>query len=128
MPTSKKSEGCAKALITIGIPGIVIALLVGFLFILVGPKGCQNKIRSWSSSAYGSDWLVVQYAYDGTVIASWELNNKAVDNETNSDGIRFIDKNSNVVHLSGHYVYIEVREKRWEEARTKLLPKAPPKE
>lgn len=83
---------------------LVSVLVVGFL--LVGPAGCENKFSSWKASAYGSDWLVVQYAQDGSVITHWELKDAAVNNEKDSDGIYFTTPNG-VVHLSGHYVYVQ---------------------
>jgi len=43
------------------------------------------------------------------VINSWKLKGKSVGSESNSDGIFFEDNEGNVVHLSGHYVYIETK-------------------
>lgn len=89
--------------------GVVILIVVIGLFISVGPKGCDRSLSSWKASAYGSDWLVVQYAQDGSIISSWELTNKSIGNEAGSDGIYFLDDDDNVVHLSGHYIYVEVQ-------------------
>jgi hypothetical protein len=80
----------------------VIALIV----LLIGPAGIANKWTAWKASAYGSDWLVVQYAQDGSIITSWELKDSAIHNESNSDGIYFTSEGS-VKHLSGHYVYVQ---------------------
>lgn len=73
----------------------------------MGPAGIKNAWNSWTASAYGSDWLVVQYAQSGCVINSWDLENKAIDNESSSDGIFFTAEDGSVAHLSGHYVYVE---------------------
>lgn len=83
---------------------IVLALLVTFL--IIGPAGIKTMLYGWKASAYGSDWLVVQYAQSGCVISSWELENEAVKNENGSDGILFVTPEG-VVHLSGHYIYVQ---------------------
>ena len=89
-----------------GIVGGVIFLIALLIFILIGPAGIANKFAAWKASAYGSDWLVVQYAQDGTIITSWELENSAIHSESQSDGIYFTSGGS-VKHLSGHYVYVQ---------------------
>ena len=89
-----------------GLAAIIgIILIVGFL--IVGPQGCDRHMSSWKASSYGSDWLVVQYSQNGDVINYWELNNKSVGSEESSDGIYFKDNSGNVVHLSGHYIYVQ---------------------
>lgn len=98
---------------------LVILGLIWFLAIC--PQGCRSRVESWSSSAYGADWLVVHYAQDGSVINFWELKNKSVGNEENSDGINFVDSDGNVVHLSGRYVYVEIKNSMWDEAKKKFL-------
>lgn len=91
--------------LTLSIVGL-IAIVVLPIVILLGPAGMYNKFNSWKASAYGSDWLIVQYAQDGTVITHWDLPNAAVHSESSSDGIYFTTDHG-VVHLSGHYVYIQ---------------------
>jgi len=86
---------------------IVFVLILG---VIMGPAGCQRQMSAWKAGAYGSNWLVVQYAQDGHVINYWELKNKSIGNEQNSDGIYFPDNEDNVVHLSGHYVYIQTND------------------
>lgn len=84
----------------------VIALIALIIVLLVGPAGITNKWSAWKASAYGSDWLVVQYAQDGSIITSWELKASAIHSESNSDGIYFTSDGS-VKHLSGHYIYVQ---------------------
>ncbi len=98
------------------IGGLVLAALV-VLFVVVGPRGCTRIVTSWSASAYGSDWLVVLYSQNGSVIASWELHDKSIGNEPDSDGVFFTDDGGNVVHLSGHYVWVQVKEGNWDAVR-----------
>jgi len=88
---------------------ILVVIFIGF-FLAVGPAGCNRRISAWKAAAYGSDWLVVQYSQDGDVINSWELKGKSIGSESNSDGIFFEDNEGNVVHLSGHYIYVETKD------------------
>lgn len=88
------------------IVGGIIFVIV--LFFLIGPATCSRHISSWKANSYGSDWLVIQYAQDGSIINNWELKGKSIGNEHGSDGIFFTDNFGNVVHLSGHYLYIQV--------------------
>lgn len=85
---------------------IVFVAIVAFA--AVGPAGCYRSISAWQAQAYGSDWLVIQYAQDGSVMNHWELRNASVASESQSDGIQFPDNDGNMVHLSGHYVYAQV--------------------
>jgi len=113
------SETKATIAIMMGIVGIVGLVL----FLMVGPQGCKARMSSWKASAYGSDWIVIQYAQNGDVVNSWELRNKAIKNEQQSDGIYFVDSNNNVIHLSGHYTYIQIADGNWDAAKEKYLTK-----
>lgn len=104
-----------KTLVWICIAGVLAVALVCFIF--VGPAGCTNSFQSWRASSWGSDWLVVMYAVDGSVIAHWDLKNAAVHSESHSDGIYFPTPHG-VVHLSGHYLYVQ---NPTEEARSMYL-------
>lgn len=101
----------------------VVALIVSVFLVcialIIGPAGCERYFASWKASAYGSDWLVVQYSQDGDVINSWELRGRSVGSESQSDGIYFKDNDGNIVHLSGHYIYIETMD--FEAAKEKYL-------
>ena len=59
----------------------------------------------------------MQYAQDGSIINSWDLDDKSVGSEEGSDGIYFTSNSGNVIHLSGHYAYVQVIENRWTEAK-----------
>jgi len=87
----------------------MIFLIVAGAFIFIGPKGCSRRVDSWKAEAYGSNWVVVQHAQDGSVMYSWVLQNKSIGSERDSDGIYFTDDGGNVVHLSGHYVYMQCK-------------------
>jgi hypothetical protein len=86
---------------------VLIALILGaIIFLTTGPAGCTNQFSAWKASAYGSDWLVVQYTLEGKVNNYWELKGAAIHNESNSDGIYFTTDHG-VVHLSGYYLYVQ---------------------
>ena len=118
---SKRSGGIP---IELTIVGGIIAVIVVLLAVVIGPKGCVREIKSWKADAYGSDWLVVQYAMDGSVIHTWELKNKSVGSESSSDGIFFPDNKGNIAHLSGHYVYVQVMNGDFDSALPPALPPA----
>lgn len=91
--------------------GVIIGMILFAIIVVllvVGPAGCYRSVCAWQAQAYGSDWLVIQYAQDGSVINHWELINTSVASESQSDGIQFPDTDGNMVHLSGHYVYAQV--------------------
>lgn len=100
---------------TIAVVAIVCVLLALFPW-----AGCSRSWQASIASGYGADWLVVQYSQDGQVIAHWELKDKSVASEQNSDGIYFVDNDGNVIHLSGHYIYVQI-EGSWESARKRYL-------
>lgn len=81
-------------------------MMITAYIIFQGPARCSSDLRNWNATALGSDWLVVQYAQDGCVLQTWELEGAAVYSEKNSDGIYFTDTFGATVHLSGHYIYI----------------------
>lgn len=92
------SSAALGALAAIGVVGAVLCS---------GPAGMKTTLLGWTASAYGSDWLIVQYAQSGCVITHWNLKNEAVQNEDRSDGIYFVTEEGAVVHLSGHYAYVQ---------------------
>lgn len=92
---------------------LVVALICGVVFIIVGPAGISRHFSSWKAEAYGSDWLVIQYTGMGKIQSHWELHGRSIGNEQASDGIFFKDDDGNIVHLSGHYMYIQVTDAKW---------------
>ena len=100
---------------------VILLSVLAIVAIVMGPAGIERSFSGWSASAYGSDWLVIQYTQDGSVISSWELKDKSVGNESNSDGIYFVDDSDNVVHLSGHYIYVQIKNGNWDSAKDRLL-------
>ena len=105
---------CSSIVVT-----VLILLLLGG--ISIGPKGCDRHLQSWVSSSYGADWLVIQYTGQGQIQNYWELKSKSIGNEGNSDGIFFVAEDGNMVHLSGHYLYLQVPEPNWASVKAKYL-------
>jgi len=104
---------------------IGILLLVAILLVvLIGPKGLEKEYHKWRTGAYGSDWLVIEYTDDGYVMDFWELHNCFISNEEESDGIYFVyeeNKKSQVVHISGRYKLIEIKNDQWEWAKVRYI-------
>lgn len=96
---------------------VALSILIVIL-LAVGPKRMNRYFNSWLAGSYGADWYVALYTVDG--VKTWKLENKSVGNETQSDGIFFITNNGHVVHISGHYAYIQVHGKKWAEAKSLL--------
>ena len=109
----------SKVLAVLGVLGL-IGLVVLAIVLIVGPKTIERDITSWKASAYGSDWMVIQYSGMGKVMTHWELHDKSIGNELHSDGIYFTDDSGNVIHLSGHYVYVQVKD--WSAVKKAYLP------
>lgn len=91
----------------LGMLGGVVLIALVLVFVIMGPAGIKTSFKGWQASAYGSDWIVVQYAQSGCVITHWKLEDEAIHNESDSDGIYFVTEEGPVVHLSGHYVYVQ---------------------
>lgn len=79
-----------------------------FLF-LVGCAAWSRDCASCSASSFGSDWIIVQYRFDGTPINCWMLRNTAVSNEQATDGIFWQAPSGHLVHISGWYNRVQVQ-------------------
>ena len=104
--------------------GIFVGYALGILFLLfliIGPNKINRFWQNYKADAYGSDWLVVQYDMTGSPIQYWELKDKSIGSEFNSDGIFFTDNDNLVIHLSGFYNYIEIKDNNFEKAKEKYL-------
>jgi len=85
---------------------IIVVIVVIIIAIFACSKGCQLQCSQFAVSYTGANWLVVQYSQDGGVIHFWKLKDVHVKSEENSDGI-FFQSGNGIVHLSGHYVYVQ---------------------
>src|SRR5579885_3623103 len=68
------------------------------LLFLTGCAGWQRDCNSSMASTFGSDWIVVQYGFDGKPINCWELKNTAITNEPQTDGIFWQEPSGHLVH------------------------------
>lgn len=85
--------------------------------------GCAGFSRSCSSDiavAFGANWLVVQYRYDGEAMRCWKLSGTSVENETGSDGIYWKSPEGHLVHISGWYNRVQVAHEDWAGAASSL--------
>lgn len=93
---------------------------VAMSLLLVGcagyQRGCTNKI----AITFGSDWLVVQHAADGSVSNCWKLASTSIGNEEKSDGIYWQSPNGHLIHLSGWYTRVQVAKESWKDAAAEL--------
>lgn len=69
----------------------------------------------WAENV-GSDWVVVQYGYNGDPINCWRLEGISISNETGSDGIWWREDSGHLVHISGWYNRVQVDGGRFDEA------------
>ena len=79
------------------------------LLFLVSCAGFNRSCSACMAESYGSDWVVVQYNYNGSPLACWKLLDASVSNEEHSDGIYWVDsKTRHLVHISGWYNRVQV--------------------
>ena len=82
-----------------------------FWLLLLALTGCAGFSRSCSScnaESFGSDWVVLQYGYDGKPINCWRLHDVAITNEPQTDGIYWQSTSGHLVHISGWYNRVQV--------------------
>lgn len=80
------------------------------VLLLTGCAGFQRSCSSFNAQNFASDWIVVQYSYNGVPINCWKLPNTSISNEDHSDGIYWLDQNTgNLVHISGWYNRVQGR-------------------
>jgi hypothetical protein len=84
--------------------------------LLVGCAGIQRDCSGCMASSLGSSWLIVQYGFNGQPYNCWRLENTAVDNEYNTDGIFWYEKSGHLVHISGWYNRVQVNNSDWKGA------------
>ena len=83
--------------------------------------GLSRDCSSCNAENFASNWIVVQYKFDGEPINCWKLPNTAITNEGNSDGIYWKDGQSgHLVHISGWYNRIQVSGGDWDGAAKHL--------
>lgn len=79
------------------------------LLLLAGCAGIDRGCSSCVAENFSSDWVIVQYKFDGNPFNCWKLNNVSVTNEQNSDGIYWKDSlTGHLVHISGWYNRVQV--------------------
>ena len=93
-------------------------LLLSFL---AGCAGMQRSCSSCMAEEFAADWIVAEYNYMGTPTHCWKLENTSIANESQSDGIYWLDRGThNLVHISGWYNRVQVENNMWQEAANSL--------
>lgn len=77
--------------------------------VLAGCAGFQRSCSADLAEDFGADWIIVQYNYNGGVVACWQLDGRSVANEREgSDGIYWASGFGHLVHISGWYNRVQV--------------------
>jgi hypothetical protein len=84
-----------------------IRWLVCVLF-LASCAGWERGCSSWNAESFGANWIVVQYAMDGSPMNCWKLSNVSITNEQSSDGVYWKDPSGHLIHISGWYNRVQV--------------------
>ena len=78
------------------------------LLLVTACAGFERSCSSQMATSFGSDWIVLQYGFDGTPINCWKLNDTSIANEEHTDGIYWKDPAGHLVHVSGWYNRVQV--------------------
>ena len=93
---------------------------MAMILLLTGCAGLNRDLSSCGASNFGSNWIVVQYGFDGAPFNCWSLHNTAIENEHATDGIYWKDtKDGDLVHISGWYNRVQVAGD-WNKAASKV--------
>lgn len=77
------------------------ALTIGATVFACGCAGMGKSCSQFGASAFGSDWIIVQYAFDGRPFHCWRLTDAPVDSESGGN-LNWKDKsNGHLVHVTG---------------------------
>jgi len=104
----------------------LIGIAICFCIFLVGPilffEGCQRNLKQfWHNDVTGTDYVVVELRLDGTPYRCWTLEDVAIAQETDSDGIYWANnKTGNLIHVSGSYDYVQVVGDNWDAAFSQI--------
>lgn len=96
-----------------------IAIAFCMLFV-VGCAGLNKSCASCTAENFASDWVVVQLDLSGKPFRCWALQNVSISNEGQSDGIWWENQQGNLVHISGLYNRVQVRNDNWNDAYSEL--------
>ena len=98
-------------------PSSRFSLMVLFCLGLTACAAFDRGCSSFNAQSFGADWVIVQMDVSGRPFRCWELHNRSVSNETQSDGIYWIaDGKGNLVHISGFYNRVQVVNSDWDNA------------
>lgn len=96
-------------------PFLVVALLAFTSCAGMG-RGCSR----WQAENMGADWVVVQLSNDGKPFNCWKLDDVSVTNEPASDGVYWKTPSGHLIHISGWYNRVQVKDRNFQEAAKQL--------
>ena len=76
--------------------------------LLTGCAGMQRGCTVWNAERYGGNWVVAQMGGDGKPALCWLLRGASVTNEPQSDGIYWLDRDGDLVHVAGWVDRVQV--------------------
>jgi hypothetical protein len=96
---------------------IKTVISIVLLSLVIGCAGMQRGCSGFAAESFGADWIVVQYDMNMQPKCCWKLTNTSITNETNSDGIYWVDsRTGHLVHISGWYNRVQVKDRDFEAA------------
>jgi hypothetical protein len=76
--------------------------------VLTGCAGAQRACSTMTAGTFGADWVVAQIGADGKPARCWVLRSVSVANEDKSDGIHWLGRDGDLVHLAGWIDRVQV--------------------
>jgi len=99
---------------------VTLGCLIGIVRVLMWPSVTRGA-AAYTAAATGANWVVVQLDMNGHAFRCWSLVRTSVVNESDSDGIYWLDPDSgNLVHISGMYNRVQVADEHWDHAYHEL--------
>lgn len=90
------------------------------MLMLTGCAGFQRSCQASIAQNYGADWVVAQIGFDGKPNACWVLHDVSVANEDKSDGIHWLGRDGDLVHIAGWIDRVQVSGGNFERAAKQL--------
>lgn len=78
------------------------------LTMLTGCAGFVRSCSNFSAENFGANWVLAQIGMDGKPARCWVLRNVSVVNEDKSDGVHWLGRDGDLVHLAGWIDRVQV--------------------
>lgn len=90
------------------------------MLMLTGCTGLARCTAVFTAENFGADWVIGQIGFDGKPGACWVLHNVSVVNEPSSDGIHWLGRDGDLVHVAGWIDRVQVSGGNFERAAKQL--------